>query len=372
MPPSSRRQPPRSTYRFKRQKNQRALILRPRPLAEVLEVSVRTIYRDMDSLSAAGVPVYADPGRAGGYQLLGGYRTRLTGLTQAEAEALALAGMPAAAAELGLGTVLATAQLKLDAALPAGLRDRAAALRERFCLDAPGWYYDGDSSEYLEAVAGAVWNQRRIEVRYRRWKAPTDVTRVLDPHGIVLKAGKWYLVARPSNGGPSPGSDGMSTYRINQLLSLVVRDEEFTRAAGFDLAAYWASSVTDFRAGLRQGEAVLRLSPAGRELVGQLMNSEVVRSVAATASPRDEHGWITAIAPIESITYARQEFLRIGKDLEVLEPAELRAEMAHFARSLAAMYAAEKDFGESGAAASYSSDSRGSRNDRNGPTIVRR
>lgn len=313
-------------------------------LAEALDVSVRTIYRDMDSLSGAGVPVYADVGPAGGYQLLGGYRTRLTGLTQGEAEALTLAGMPAAAAELGLGTVLASAQLKLQAALPAELRDRAAALRERFYLDAPGWYYDGDSCEYLAAVADAVWNQRRIEIRYRRWKAPTDVTRQLDPHGIVLKAGKWYLVARASHADPvhGRGPDGphrMSTYRVNQILGLVVSDEEFARVAGFDLAAYWASSVTEFRAALRQGDAVLKLSPTGRQLVGQLMNSEVVRSVTATASEPDERGWITAVAPIESIANARQEFLRIGADLEVLEPDELRAEMAAVVQSLAALYA---------------------------------
>ncbi len=304
-------------------------------LAGVLEVSVRTIYRDMESLGAAGVPVYADAGPAGGYQLLGGYRTRLTGLTQGEAEALTLAGMPAAAAELGLGTVLATAQLKLQAALPAELRARAAALRERFYLDAPGWYYDGDSSEYLATVADAVWNQRRIEIRYRRWKAPTDVTRLLDPHGIVLKAGKWYLVARPSDPGPS---HGMSTYRINQILGLVVRDEEFTRAANFDLGAYWASSVTDFRAGLRQGEAEIRLSPAGRDLVGRLMNSEVIRSVAATASAPDERGWITAVAPIESLRNACEDFLRLGAEIEVVGPPALRAAMAAAARALAVMY----------------------------------
>ena len=162
-------------------------------LADMLEVSVRTVYRDVESLSEAGVPVYGDAGPDGGYQLLGGYRTRLNGLTAAEAQALSLAGMQRAAAELGLGTVLATAQLKLQAALPAELRDRTDAISERFLLDAPGWYHDGDSSPYLAAVADAVWHQRRIEVRYRRWTAPTDVTRLLDPHGIVLKAasGTW-------------------------------------------------------------------------------------------------------------------------------------------------------------------------------------
>ena len=172
-------------------------------LAAELEVSVRTIYRDVGALHAAGIPLYGEAGTDGGYRLLDGYRTRLTGMTAAEAEALALAGLPGPAAELGLGGVLAAAQLKLDAAMPAEMRTRAAMIRERFHLDAPGWYSDGDSVPYLGAVAEAVWNQRRIEVRYRRWHAPTDVTRRLDPHGIVLKAGKWYLVARAC---PGPGS----------------------------------------------------------------------------------------------------------------------------------------------------------------------
>ena len=122
-------------------------------LAAELEVSVRTIYRDVESLSEAGVPIYGDAGPAGGYRLLGGYRTRLTGLTAAEAEALQFAGMPAAAAELGLGTVLATAQLKLDAALPPELRERSARIAERFFLDAPGWYHEGDASPHLDAIA---------------------------------------------------------------------------------------------------------------------------------------------------------------------------------------------------------------------------
>jgi predicted DNA-binding transcriptional regulator YafY len=137
-------------------------------LAEELEVSVRTIYRDVQSLHAAGVPLYGEAGDGGGYRLLDGYRTRLTGLTAGEAETVFLAGLPTAAAELGLGAALATAELKLQAALPAGLRERAARVRDRFHLDAPGWYYDGDSSPHLAAVADAVWNQRRVEVRYRR------------------------------------------------------------------------------------------------------------------------------------------------------------------------------------------------------------
>jgi predicted DNA-binding transcriptional regulator YafY len=302
-------------------------------LAGELEVSVRTIYRDVGSLHAAGIPLYGDAGPAGGYRLLAGYRTRLTGMTAAEAEALALAGMPGPAAELGLGGVLAAAQLKLDAALPAEMRARAALVRERFHLDAPGWYYDGDSVPHLSAVADAVWKQRRIEIRYRRWRAPTEVTRLLDPHGIVLKAGKWYLVAR--------SHDGMRTYRVGQILDLAVIAEQFERAQGFDLAAYWAAGITEFRAELWQGEATIRLSPAGQDRAAELYNADTVRAVLATASSPDDDGWITAVVPIESIENATSEFLRLGADLEVVGPAELRDRISAAARGMMTIYRAD-------------------------------
>ena len=243
--------------------------------------------------------------------------------------------MPAAAAELGLGTVLATAQLKVQAALPAALRDGAARIGERFLLDAPGWYHDGDRPQYLAAVAGAVWNQLRIEVRYRRWTAPTDVTRTLYPHGIVLKAGKWYLIASEAAG---QAAREMRTYRISQILALTVSGERFTRLAGFDLAAFWSSSVAGFRAGLWRGQATIRLSPHGTERLAELMSGAVVSAARASASPPGPGGWVTATVPIESLIHAHQDFLRLGAEVEVLDPAELRELLAGTARSLAALY----------------------------------
>jgi predicted DNA-binding transcriptional regulator YafY len=299
-------------------------------LADQLEVSVRTIYRDVGSLHAAGIPLYGEAGPAGGYQLVAGYRTRLTGMTAAEAEALALAGIPGPAAELGLGGVLAAAQLKLDAALPAEMRARAALVRERFHLDAPGWYYDGDSVPYLSAVADTVWKQQRIEIQYRRWRAPTDVTRRLDPYGIVLTAGKWYLVARDHH--------GIRTYRVNQILDLTVLAEHFERAEDFDLAAHWAAGITEFRTGLHQGDATIRLSPAGRDRAVEVYNAETARAVRAAAGPPDSDGWVTAIVPIESLENAQSEFLRLGADVEILGPAELRARILAVVRGLTAIY----------------------------------
>ncbi|MEV4576734.1 YafY family protein [Nonomuraea jabiensis] len=299
-------------------------------LAERLEVSVRTIYRDVDSLHAAGIPLYGDAGPKGGYQLLDGYRTRLTGLTADEAESLFLAGLPGPAAELGLGAVVTAAQLKLMAALPVELRDRAGRIQERFHLDAPTWYRDQEPVTYLPAVADAVWNERRIQVRYRRWKAPQEVERRLDPYGLVVKAGRWYLVAR--------AGEDVRTYRVSQILDLHPLPEGFTRPDGFDLAAYWQGYLAEFEARLRRGEAVLRLSPRGVERVPDLMTPGVVAAARQSAQPPDEEGWTRVTVPIESIEHALAEFLRLGTDVEVLAPAELRERMAATATELAARY----------------------------------
>ncbi|HEY0699180.1 MAG TPA: HTH domain-containing protein, partial [Micromonospora sp.] len=185
-------------------------------LADALEVSVRTVYRDVESLGAAGVPVYADRGPAGGYRLLDGYRTRLTGMTAVEAESLFLAGMPGPAAELGLGPVLATAERKLLAALPSRSAEEGWRVRQRFHFDAPGWFRTPEHTPHLAGLADAVWRERLVEIRYRRWKTPREVTRRLAPLGVVLKAGRWYLVAADIRGDVSGGraDDRVRTYRV--------------------------------------------------------------------------------------------------------------------------------------------------------------
>ncbi|MBT2487345.1 YafY family transcriptional regulator [Streptomyces sp. ISL-96] len=298
-------------------------------LAEELEVSVRTVYRDVEALHAAGVPLYGDAGHAGGYQLLAGYRTRLTGLTTGEAEALFLSGIPGPAAELGLGSVLAAAQLKLRAALPAELRGHVDRMQGRFHLDAPGWYAEDDPVPYLAQVADAVWNGTVLAVRYRRWKEPTDVDRRLEPYGLVLKAGRWYVVA----GGPGP-----RTYRIDQILQLHVLDEEFEHELpeDFDLAEYWRQYQVDFRARLHRAEAVVRISPSG---VGRLTGAAAA-AVAATGRPEPAGDWIRAVLPIETTDHAHAQFLGLGAEIEVLEPAELRERLRQTARELGALYAA--------------------------------
>ncbi|MBL1108803.1 YafY family transcriptional regulator [Streptomyces sp. 5-8] len=286
-----------------------------RQLADELEVSVRTVYRDVEALSGAGIPLYGDAGHAGGYRLVDGYRTRLTGLTADEAQAAFLAALPGTAAELGLGEALATAQLKLRAALPAELREHAGRIQERFLLDAPGWYGDADRTPHLSEVAAAVWEQRAVVLRYRRWRAPEEIERRVEPYGLVLKAGRWYLVA----GGPS----GIRTYRVDQIIELQRLEEQFVIPDGFGLAAYWDGCLADFRARLHTGEALVRLTPEG------------CRRLGVTAAG---DGWTQARVPIESIDHAHGEFLRLGSDVEVMAPAELRDRITETVRTLAALY----------------------------------
>ncbi|MER7727473.1 YafY family protein [Streptomyces sp. NPDC096323] len=285
-------------------------------LAGELEVSVRTVYRDTEALAAAGIPLYGAAGHAGGYRLVDGYRTRLTGLTTDEAQAAFLAALPGAAAELGLGEALATAQLKLRAALPAELREHAGRVQERFLLDAPGWYGDADLTPHLAPVAAAVWGRRAAVLTYRRWRAPEEIERRVEPYGLVLKAGRWYLVAH--------GQSGIRTYRVDQILGFRPL-EEFVMPDGFDLAAYWNGYLTEFRARLHSGEALVRLTPEGARRLGVRPASD---------------GWTQARVPIESLDHAHGEFLRLGADIEVLEPAGLRDRIAATARTLAARYGA--------------------------------
>lgn len=304
--------------------------LTARELAEELEVSLRTIYRDVEALAAAGVPVYADQGRAGGYRLVDGYRTKLTGLTEGEAAALFLVGMPGPAAALGLTEQTSAAELKLLAALAPDQRDRAGRLKNRFHLDMPAWYRDAEESPYLSAVASAVMEDRRIKVLYRRWEAPREVERTLEPYGLVLKNGTWYVVAA------APG--GVRTYRVSNILQLAPTDEVFTRPTGFDLAKRWQEHLDRFEQERFTGEALVRIAST---LVGRLADLSatlLLKAIADTGAEPAEDGSITVTMPIESVAHAATQLIRYGKSVEVLEPAELRAELKSLAESVAGLY----------------------------------
>lgn len=300
-------------------------------LADELEVSVRTVYRDIEELSASGIPVYADRGTHGGFQLVEGYRTRLTGLTPEEAEALFLSGYPGPAAQLGLGTVLAAAQLKVLAALPPELRSRASRIRQRFHLDAPGWFQEQESAAYLQPIAEAVWSDRSLHMHYRRGDEDgVVVERVVDPLGLVLKGGVWYLVARAEN--------GLRTYRVSRILDLDILPDKFERPDDFELADYWECSVAAYQEGMPSFEVVVRVGPEGVDRLGQAFGGPAARAATAAAGEPDESGWLTLRLRLEDLWHAEPQILMLGTEAEVLEPEELRDRIAAVSRGMAARY----------------------------------
>lgn len=299
-------------------------------LAEEFEVSARTIYRDIDHLSAAGVPVYAERGRNGGFALAEGYRTRLTGMTQSEAEALAFAGLPDAAGELGVGDALAAGQLKLFAALSADAGASAKKVAEKFHLDTIDWFRRAAPPDALPAVAAALWREKKIRVRYESWKGVSE--RTLSPFGLVLKAGQWYLVAADD------AKDGARTFRVGAIETVSVLESNAARPPKkFRLADHWRESSRAFEASLDKGTAVLRVTEAGLNGLWRI-GAHVGEAAEKTQKKDEKRGWLRVEIPIESIELAARELRRLGPEVEALAPEDLRAQLKRDALKVAALY----------------------------------
>jgi predicted DNA-binding transcriptional regulator YafY len=299
-------------------------------LAAELEVSERTIHRDVDALSASGVPVYAERGPHGGIRLVDGYRTRLTGLTGDEAEALFLAGIPGPAAELGLGTVVAAAQLKVLASLPPELRTRATRLVERFHLDAGDWFRASQPVPHLGALSDAVWTSTRITIGYQRGEG--IVERVLEPLGLVLKGGTWYVVASVEG--------QIRTYRVSRVVSADLTTERFERPSGFDLAAYWTESTAAYERDVPRLDVEVRVRPDRIER----LRSAVGHAVLNAAEPLpglDPEGWLRLRLRLDWPDDAAGTLLGAGRWVEVLSPPEVRARVRSTARAIVERYASD-------------------------------
>ena len=295
-------------------------------LASELDVSPRTVYRDVAALQASGVPLWTETGPGGGIRLVEGWRTRLDGLTGDEAAALFLSGAPHAADALGLDTVLVAAQTKVMSTLPADLRTRAGRIRARFHLDAPGWFSRDDDVPQLTTIAGAVWNSRRVDVRYAR--RDREVERRLDPLGLVLKAGVWYLVARHR--------DDVRSYRVSRVVAASAREERFERPEGFDLAAWWVGSNEEFERSLMRFACVIRVSPQGVAALPRAFGPAVAADALASAGPVAADGWREMRLRAESEEIVIDQLVTLGAHMEVCSPVEVRRAVAEVGARIAA------------------------------------
>lgn len=295
-------------------------------LADELEVSVRTVYRDVADLQAGGVPLWTETGPRGGIRLVDGWRTDLDGLSADEAAALFLAGAGEAAAALGLGRILAAAQSKLISALPPELRGRAERLRSRFLLDAPHWFHQDEPLDALAPIADALWNDRALTLRYAR--GDREATRRVAPLGLVLKAGVWYLVAAV-DGDPR-------TYRVGRIRAVTVEDDVCARPAGFDLAVWWVESEAAFNRDILRERVTLRLSPRAQRLLPHVTDHAAATAALAAARP-DGEGWAVVELAVESSAVAADQLVGLGGGVEARAPAELRQALAAAGRALAAV-----------------------------------
>ncbi|MEO8466394.1 MAG: YafY family protein [Gammaproteobacteria bacterium] len=292
-----------------------------RTLAERLEVSERTILRDMEALGSAGVPLTAERGAGGGWRLIDGYQTKLTGLTSPEIQSLFLARPPHLLADLGLKQAAEGAWLKLQAALPRELREQAEFVRQRILVDARGWRDSTVSLASLPTVLDALWRGRRLRFLYEKSGGERS-ERIVEPLGVVARGNSWYLVA--------DRDEQRRTYRLSRVSGAIALDEPARRPAEFDLAAHWERAATEFRAGLPRYFVTVLADPVAMPWIryrGWRVQSEEPAGERIRVALRFD-------AEYEALQFA----LGLGAHVEVIEPYNLRDQVLKAAESVVALY----------------------------------
>jgi len=299
-----------------------------RELAERLEVSERTIHRDMESLGAAGVPVVAERGAGGGWMLMDGYRTNLTGLNDAEVQALFLGGPASVLADLKLDKASDAALIKLLASLPAVSRRDAEYARQRLHVDVSGWNRYEETTPALHTIQEGVWQGRRVRLKYSRGVGgdAEPVERTVDPLGLVAKGSVWYLVA---------GCEGETrSYRVSRVASAELLDEPCVRPEGFDLAAFWELSNKDFKDKMPRFDARFR---ARAGVVPRMYFAGRFARVEGVGEP-DADGWVEVRMRFQFDWEACEFALSFGPAVELVEPEELRGRVVQMAESVVEFY----------------------------------
>jgi predicted DNA-binding transcriptional regulator YafY len=297
-------------------------------LAAELEVSVRTIHRDLTALSVASVPIYCERGPGGGVSLIEEYRTTLTGLTPDEARALFMLSIPAPLAQLGVGQELKAAMLKLSASLPESRRKDEAHSRQRIHLDSSWWFQADEAVPCLQSIQKALWADRRLHLSVRWEVFNTRFEQEADPYGLVAKASIWYLVY---GRGGSP-----HVVRVSQVAEAVMLPETFIRPADFDLVAFWEKWCDEYETN-PPFMARARIAPAALPTLSDYLD-ERFRSQSAKNMQTDTNGWVTLDLPFESFNTARTRLLGLGCAVEVLAPVQLRKSIIDYAEQIRRFY----------------------------------
>jgi predicted DNA-binding transcriptional regulator YafY len=295
-------------------------------LARRLGTSRRSVHRDIEVLRGAGIPIVATRGPAGGFRLPDAYRTRLP-LTEQEATAL-LVGAPGAASALGLDALLLDARLKLIGSLAADLRERAGRAAQLIHVDDPQWFHASDEPPFLRPVAAAAADRRRLVVEYHAGRGGV-APRVLDPLGLVLKAGVWYLLGR--------SDDETRIYRVSRISDVDATGETFTPPPDFDLAAYWAHARHEFESSRPRIDVTVRLARGMLPALRQAVDWTVRPTVGEGQLIDGER--VELVLPFERLDYAYADLVKLAGAVEVVSPAELRERLADAGRSLVATYA---------------------------------
>ncbi|GLV60476.1 transcriptional regulator [Dictyobacter sp. S3.2.2.5] len=299
-----------------------------RELAERLEVAERTIYRDLQALGQAGIPVYAEAGTGGGYSLIEEYQTRLTGLTKSEVRALAPSQSPGPLHDLGLGSALEAALLKLEAALSPHWHGDMDTVKRSIHLDSTGWLWTNEPVPFLSLLNEALWLGQKVEVDYCRHDGQVR-RRIIDPYGLVAKSTAWYLV------GAVEGQ--VRLFRVSRVRAVTLLTEGSQRPRDFDVRAYWETWQRSLEAGYTPYVVRLRLSPAGSQQLFESVDETVRLSMREEPIP-DEQGWHHIAMTFSSLRHAQAIALGMGNLLEVLEPLELRESIRAQARQITALY----------------------------------
>jgi len=297
-------------------------------VARQLGVSVRTVYRDVAALQASGVPLYGIAGRGGGLHLVEGYRSRSATLRADEAAALLIGVVPVVAEQLGLAEPLDRAQRKVFAQLGDALGSGVEVERSQVLIDPIGWYRAQDEAPHLAAIVSALRTHTAVTIRYRRWQEPTLVRRRVEPHGLVLKAGAWYVMARNKR--------SIRTYRVNQIVGVRPSTTTFVPDATFDLPTAWNIFVEEFRERLNVLTAEVSLTRAGRDWLRSEGDPAVVAAIAAQVGTQsDDDRPLVVSLPFESIERAASDILRLGLEARAVNPPELVRRIKHIVAQLA-------------------------------------